>query len=55
MLHVDLFNNICEKSNNEKMTSPKETNVTLFLYNNDWNNTQTLIKLVKKINFTTLL
>ncbi len=24
MLHVDLFNSIYQKSNNEKMTSPKE-------------------------------
>ncbi len=31
MLHVYLFNSIYQKSNNEKMTSPKDTDLTLFL------------------------
>ncbi len=31
MLHVDWFNSIYEKSNNEKMTSPKDTDLILFL------------------------
>ncbi len=31
MLHVDLFNSIYQKSNNEKMTSPKDTDLTLFI------------------------
>ncbi len=30
-LHFDLFNNIYQKSNNEKITSPKDTDLTLFL------------------------
>ncbi len=30
-IHFDLFNNIYQKSNNEKMTSPKHTDLTLFL------------------------
>ncbi len=29
MLHTDLFNSIYLKSNNEKMTSPKDTNLKL--------------------------
>ncbi len=31
MLHVDLFNSIYQKSNNEKIMSPKDTDLTLFL------------------------
>ncbi len=31
MLYVDLLNSIYQKSNNEKMTSPKDTDFTLFL------------------------
>ncbi len=31
MLHVDLLYSICQKSNNEKVTSPKDTYLSLFL------------------------
>ncbi len=31
-VHVDLFNNICRKSNNKKMTSPE----VVFLYEFDY-------------------
>ncbi len=31
MLHVDLFSSIYQKSNSEKMMSPKDTDLTLFL------------------------
>ncbi len=30
MLYADLFNSIYQKSNNEKMTSPKEVDFTRF-------------------------
>ncbi len=32
-LHVDLFNSICQKSNNEKMTLPKDTHLSRLLDN----------------------
>ncbi len=31
MLHVNLFNSIYQKSNNEKITWPKDTDLTVFL------------------------
>ncbi len=31
MLHIDLFNSKYQKSNNEKMKYPKDTDLTLFL------------------------
>ncbi len=31
MLHIDLFNSIYHKSNNENMTSSKDTDLTIFL------------------------
>ncbi len=33
-LHVDLFNSIYQKLNKEKMTSPKDTDLTIFIDDN---------------------